>query len=73
MKDQPHLAHLELRLSHERVRLANARSSKERSLREVWVKQIEREIASELRLLSKNALDVDGLSDDQLLETFKAK
>lgn len=37
-----HLDYLELRLSNERSRLADAKSDGERELRKVWVSQLER-------------------------------
>jgi hypothetical protein len=52
-----HLDALELRLSHERSRLANAKTAGERELRSVWIAQIEKEIGAEL----------PEISDDELL------
>lgn len=43
-----HLDALRLRLSNERVRLANARTAGERELRAVWVAGIEKEIRCEM-------------------------
>lgn len=37
-----HLDALNLRLSNERVRLANAKTDSERTLRAVWIQQIEK-------------------------------
>ena len=48
-----HLNALNLRLSHERVRLANAKTEGERAMRTVWVAQIEKEIAGEEKFLAK--------------------
>lgn len=64
-----HLDALMLRLSHERERLAIASSAGERSLRSVWIAQIEREIASEELVLgiNKQALTID---DDALLDAL---
>jgi hypothetical protein len=59
-----HLSALELRLSHERVRLANATSDGERAMRQVWVAGIEKEIAAERRFLAEQSPD---LTDDELL------
>lgn len=56
-----HLAALELRLSNERVRLANAASEEERQLRRVWVAQLERELSAEFELMQ------GGMSDEALL------
>ena len=67
-REEMHLSHLfalELSLSHERGRLARARSVGERELRSVWVAQIEREIASERRFLGLG--EPTELSDDELL------
>lgn len=63
-----HLDTLELRLSNERMRLANAKTPQERALREAWVAQIEREIAAERRFLAKDIIDpsIEALSDDEL-------
>ena len=46
-----HLDRLKLKLSNERLRLDRATNCQEISLRQVWVKQIEREIASEYAFL----------------------
>ena len=51
MIDYRHLDALELGLSHERERLRLARSQQEIAYREIWVRQYEREIASERELL----------------------
>lgn len=59
-----HLDALELALSHERVRLANAGSVAERELRSVWVCQIEKEIAHECVFLD---IELKPCSDDELL------
>ena len=52
-----HIDTLELRLSHERVRLANAKNAKEREMRAVWVAGIEKEIAAERGRLPDMSLD----------------
>ena len=51
MTDFSHLDALELGLSHERARLNLARSPLEIQYRSIWVRQYEREIASERELL----------------------
>jgi hypothetical protein len=56
-----HLGALELRLSNERMRLAQAKTAKERELRKVWIAQIEKEIAKE-----REFIHID-MSDDELL------
>ena len=62
-----HLNALELRLSNERVRLANSKTEKERQSRAVWVSQIEKEISGEIAFLSKkDAVEVE-MTDDELL------
>jgi hypothetical protein len=66
MTNFSHLDACELRLSHERVRLANARTASERAIREVWVAQCEREIAGERRRLGLDD-DAAPMSDDDLL------
>ena len=62
-----HLDYLELRLSNERSRLADAKSDGERELRQVWVSQLEREIAREIEFLGGKAQDLTDISDDELL------
>lgn len=58
---QTHLDALNLRLSNERIRLANAKTQQERELRTVWISQIEKEIGHE------NQFSGVELSDDELL------
>lgn len=55
-----HLDALNLRLSNERVRLANAKSEGERELRKVWIAQLEKEVAGEIQFI--------GTDDDLLAE-----
>jgi hypothetical protein len=62
-----HLDALQLHLSHERIRLANARTEGERACRAVWVSQIEKEIAAEMVFLAKNDFDGQTMTDDELL------
>jgi len=62
-----HLDALQLRLSNERARLANAQNVKERELRSVWIMQIEREIAHELQTFGPVNPAIDNLDDDGLL------
>lgn len=68
MTDYSHLDALELGLSHERERLRLARSQREIQYREVWVRQYEREIASERELLGLPATDPELTLDDILAE-----
>ena len=62
-----HLHYLELQLSNERSRLADAKSDSERELRKVWVSQLEREIAKEIEFLGGKAQDLTEIDDDELL------
>lgn len=57
-----HLNALQLRLSNERMRLQDAKSSGERELRAVWVKQLEKEIQGEIEFTNTKEI-----SDDELL------
>lgn len=72
MKDLSHLNALELRLSHERDRLAGAKTDKERALRRVWVAQIEKEIAAEHKFLGLSTDFETPVSDDELLAELTA-
>lgn len=74
MSDTSHLVALEQRLSRERERLKNARSSQEVAQRTVYVQQAEKEVASErdfLGLAQSPSPDLDALSDDELLQELK--
>lgn len=62
-----HLGYLELQLSNERSRLADAKSDGERELRKVWVSQLEREIAGEIEFIGGNRQGLADMSDDELL------
>jgi hypothetical protein len=53
MMDTDHLDALNLRLSNERMRLADAKTPYERQLRAAWVASAEREIAGELAFLGQ--------------------
>lgn len=64
MSDRSHLGAIEVRLSHERARLAAAPSD----LRRVWVAQIERELAAERARLGLDEPEaLDEMTDDELL------
>lgn len=65
-----HLNALELRLSHERERLAKAKTERERQMRQVWVSGIEKEIASERKLLGLTD-NLPQISDDELLAELR--
>jgi hypothetical protein len=67
MTDFSHLAALETRLSHERVRLDNSKSKHETAARYVTVRGIEREIAAERFFLGLDPIDETDMSDDELL------
>lgn len=64
---EDHLNSLRLALSHETARLVNAKSEQERTLRAVWVKQLEKEIAGELSFLGINEDPLPEMSDDELM------
>lgn len=68
MIDYSHLDALELGLSHERERLRLARSQREIQYREIWVRQYEREIASERELLGLPPTDAIMALDDIFAE-----
>lgn len=53
MTDLSHLEAIDLRLSHERARVTEARSAKDRAYREHNVRMIERERVGELAFLAK--------------------
>lgn len=61
-----HLNYLELGLHNERQRLAAAKSEGERQQRQVWVSQLEREVAAERKFLGLPEVAAD-ISDDELL------
>jgi hypothetical protein len=66
-RDTSHLNALELGLSHERDRLAKAKTESERTMRAVWVAQREKEIAQEKAFLGIADETLPDLSDDELL------
>ena len=72
--DLSHLNALQVGLSHERSRLAAAKSDGERQLRAVWVAQYERQISAEYAFLgiAPPSLDEILMSDDELLAALKA-
>ena len=65
--DTTHLSYLELGLHNERTRLAAVTSEGERKLRQVWVAQLEREVAAERAFLGLSEHPVTDVSDDDLL------
>ena len=66
-----HLNALQVRLSNERVRLANAKTKAEREMRRVWVAGIEKEIAVEQSTVFSDTA-ADAMSDDELLAALEA-
>jgi hypothetical protein len=65
--DYSHLEALEVGLSHERQRLADAKTPAERTFRQVLVAQSEREVAGERAHLGLGAVDAAAVDDDTLL------
>jgi hypothetical protein len=67
--DTTHLNALELALSNERIRLANATTESEKKLRSVWITQMEKEIEGEKKFLNEQPThDVDtDMTDAELL------
>lgn len=63
------------RLDNEKQRLENAKTTKEKELRYVWVSQLEKEIEKEIEFLESKGLtvksDVDTMSDDELLKELE--
>ena len=66
-----HLDSLRLRLSKERGYMATAKSTAEKKLRAVFIRQIEKEIAGEMAFLGK-ADNLPEMSDDELLAALNA-
>lgn len=68
-----HLDSLRMRLSHERVRLAGAKTQAEKDLRGVWAAQLEREIAAERQFLGlPPEPPLPDLTDDELARELGA-
>jgi len=65
--DNTHLNALQVRLSHERGYLAQAQRADEKALRQVWISQIEKEIAGEMKFLGITEQPEIEMSDDELL------
>jgi len=65
-----HLDALRLRLSNERVRLANAKTAGEREMRSVWAAGIEKEIQCEMA--GKFSDTLPNMTDDELLAALEA-
>lgn len=67
---QSHLNALELRLSHEREYLRNAKTGIERELRGIWITQIEKEIAAERKSLGLST-ELPDIGNDELAEELR--
>lgn len=65
-----HLDALNLRLSHERERLAAETTDEGRAMRKVWIAQIEKEISAEREFLGQPAAPEIQMSDDELLNAL---
>lgn len=79
MADLDHLDAIDLRLSHERARVAAAKTTAEREWREHEVRMIEREREAEVAFLAAKGVEVpapvsldDILDDDELLRELLA-
>jgi len=66
-----HLDALEMNLSNERIRLANAKSFDEIALRAVWVSKLKNEVEAEKKFLGIGASGVE-ISDDDLLAALES-
>jgi len=62
-----HLIALQANLANEQDRLSNANTMEERKLRQVWVAQLEKEIADEKKFLGMDDLTGVEMSDSELL------
>lgn len=72
MTNFTHLDALYLGLSHEKTRLAAAKTDNERELRQVWVAGIEKQIADEYKFLGLGLPEECDLTDDELLAELLA-
>ena len=70
MLNLDHLNSIELRLSNERARLANAKTEGEKQLRKVWVNGIEKELEDEKKFLGINSVEIEMDEEDLLAELF---
>lgn len=64
-QDHTHLHALQVRLTHERARLHNSKTTTERAIRSAWIDQIEKEIADEERRLGMD--EIPDMTDDEIL------
>lgn len=68
MKETSHFDALNVRLSHERSYLVEAKTEQEKELRKVWITQIEKEIEVEKKFLGINDIGTnESNSDEDLL------
>lgn len=67
-----HLDALQLRLSNERIRLANAKNAKEIAIRTIWVERCEKEVADEFRYLGMDSGPGPINEDDLLADLLKS-
>jgi hypothetical protein len=70
--DTTHLNSLEIRLSNERTRLQNATTESEKTLRNVWIFQLEKEIESEKKFLSMEPKHDIEMTDEELLRELES-
>lgn len=76
MSDFSHLYAIEDRLDHEKTRVKNSRSVKEREWREHNVRMIEKEIVGEIAFLASRGIivpDTANMTDDELLAELGGK
>lgn len=64
-----HLETLRLHLSNEKSRLSNATHKAEIAMRQIWISQLEKEIAGELKFLGISD-DLPELSDDEIFKSL---
>jgi hypothetical protein len=68
MSNHTHLDALRVRLSHERSYLTQEKTEDGKTMRRMWIRQIEREIAQEEKFLGIEPLSCDAdMTDDELL------
>lgn len=76
MAETDHLDAIDLRLSHERARVAAAKTPQEKEWREHNVRMIEREREGEIAFLAKRGITFQTIdeimSDDELLAALTA-
>ena len=76
MYNLDHYFSLSHRLDNEKERLENAKTTKEKELRSVWVRQLEKEIEKEIEFLESKGVTVkngvDTMSDDELLKELES-